>query len=275
MVEKLYANDFFTTSTQTIAVEPRAPQWVFPEHTHNFNEVVIVNQGQGSHILNNKPYELRPGMMFYIKASDHHLYEKVHNLHLTNVLFRDVNQFDYLQDIRPLLPDEQTEPQSHWFIDKRSEHKIQMVITELTQQALSNAYQECLFFQLLLLLQQNRYIEQAGVLPTEEKIKKIIRWLQINFQQEIEWETIAAQFDLPLRTLHRRLKSWTGQTPQRYLTQLRLAEAYYQLRHSDNSITTIALECGFNDSAYFSTCFKNEFDITPRDLRACSDELIL
>lgn len=45
MIEMLLDKDFFSSSDQNITVEPRAPQPVYPEHTHNFNEIVIVTSG--------------------------------------------------------------------------------------------------------------------------------------------------------------------------------------------------------------------------------------
>ncbi|WP_090656138.1 AraC family transcriptional regulator [Basfia succiniciproducens] len=46
-----------------------------------------------------------------------------------------------------------------------------------------------------------------------------------------------------------------------------MAQAYYQLKYTEKNIINIAYDCGFNDSSYFSTCFKNEYSIAPRELR--------
>ena len=72
---------------------------------------------------------------------------------------------------------------------------------------------------------------------------------------------------MSLRSFHRHIKNQLGITPQKYLLKLRLAEAYTQLLYTSKSITAIAQECGFNDSAYFSTCFKQEFKVSPLILR--------
>ncbi len=66
------------------------------------------------------------------------------------------------------------------------------------------------------------------------------------------------------------MKNNLGISPQNYLIKLRLSEAYYQIRFSDKTITDIALESGFNDGAYFSTCLKVSI-ISHRDLRHCSN----
>lgn len=52
-----------------------------------------------------------------------------------------------------------------------------------------------------------------------------------------------------------------------YLTQVRLKNAKYFLRHSNFSISEIALKCGFNSSAYFGAVFKKQFNLTPLQFR--------
>ena len=269
---RLTSDRFFVSKEQSVAVEPRLPQPAYPEHTHDFDEIVIVCRGQGTHILNGRPYVLYPGMVCYIQASDHHLYENVHELHLVNVLYRSKNHFHFLNDITPLLPDQPQDVNSHWCIAKRYSEQIQQLLNQLTDQQPHNlAYEESIFLQLLVTLNQACYSDQGGG-SNEDKVNQLMRWLQCNFVQAIDWQQLAEQFNLPLRSLHRHIKNNTGYTPQRYLTKLRLSDAHYQLCYSDNNITDIAFSCGFNDSAHFSTAFKHEFDVTPSVLRGCRNK---
>ncbi|OTQ79751.1 HTH-type transcriptional activator RhaS [Gilliamella apis] len=269
MIEMLLDKDFFSSSDQNIAIEPRTPQPVYPEHTHNFNEIVIVTSGYGKHILNGRLFDLYPGMMFYIKASDCHLYENVDDLHLTNILFRDPENFHFINGINQLIPN--PDPiQSHYFFDKKSYENIQSIIKQLTPNQ-SNAIQESLFLQLLLIFNNNLYVNQ-GSGSYDNRVKQLLRWLQINFKEPINWAQLTEQFSLSLRSFHRHIKNEIGITPQKYLIKLRLANAYTQLIYSNKSITTIAQECGFNDSAYFSTCFKQEFTFSPQTLRNNPDK---
>lgn len=119
-------------------------------------------------------------------------------------------------------------------------------------------------------LQEGRY-NHVGEGNNEQRIIQMLRWLNANFMEEIDWESLTTQFSVSLRTFHRYMKNNLGISPQNYLIKLRLSEAYYQIRFSEKTITDIALESGFNDSAYFSTRFKSEYNFTPRDLRHCSN----
>ncbi|WP_298291273.1 AraC family transcriptional regulator [Novosphingobium sp.] len=59
-----------------------------------------------------------------------------------------------------------------------------------------------------------------------------------------------------------------GTTPTAYILEQRLRRAADRLvARPDASITEIAFELGFNDSAYFTRCFRQQFGAAPRDWR--------
>lgn len=103
------------------------------------------------------------------------------------------------------------------------------------------------------------------------RLNLLLAWLEDHFADEVNWDAVADQFSLSLRTLHRQLKQQTGLTPQRYLNRLRLMKARHLLRHSEASVTDIAYRCGFSDSNHFSTLFRREFNWSPRDIRQGRD----
>lgn len=52
-----------------------------------------------------------------------------------------------------------------------------------------------------------------------------------------------------------------------YLKNTRLALAAVKLFQSDQAATAIAFQCGFNNSAYFSKCFKEKYHLSPLEYR--------
>lgn len=58
-------------------------------------------------------------------------------------------------------------------------------------------------------------------------------------------------------------RQMTCQTFNDYLTDYRLMIASNMLKTGSARIIDIALDCGFKDAAYFSTCFLKHFGMSP------------
>lgn len=56
-------------------------------------------------------------------------------------------------------------------------------------------------------------------------------------------------------------------SPQEYLTLFRLTRAKEELTLTDNTVASIALNCGYQDPQVFTKAFKNKFGITPLKYR--------
>ncbi|GDX07099.1 HTH-type transcriptional activator RhaS [Buttiauxella sp. WJP83] len=271
----LHGFDFFPSGHSSVAIEPRLPQGAFPEHHHDFYEIVIVEHGTGTHVFNGQPYTLSGGSVCFVRDHDRHLYEHTENLCLTNILYRAPDAFCFLSGLDKLLPQEQDgNYPSHWRVNQPVLQQVRGLIEQFEQvgeaadtHAVAN--REILFMQLLVLLRKGSMME--GATNAEGRLNQLMAWLEEHFAEEICWEQLASQFTLSLRTLHRQLKQQTGMTPQRYLNRLRLMKARYLLRHGEESVTNIAFQCGFGDSNHFSTLFKREFSWSPREIRQGRD----
>jgi AraC family L-rhamnose operon regulatory protein RhaS len=269
----LHGNDFFSGGQHAIAIEPRAPQSPFPEHHHDFYEIVIVEHGNGVHLFNGQPYTLSTGSVCFVRAQDRHQFELTDNLCLTNVLYRAPDEFSFLTGLDRLLPQEQAgHYASHWRVNQPVLQQVQLLLAQLQVMPLGDelshvANRELLFMQLVMLLRQAALSPADGNELPHDRLNNLMTWLEEHSTEEVCWEQLADQFTLSLRTLHRQLKQHTGMTPQRYLNRLRLTKARHLLLHSDDSVTEIAFSCGFGDSNHFSTLFKREFSYSPRTVR--------
>lgn len=275
MMTVLQSVDFFPSGAASVTIEPRLPQAAFPEHHHDFYEIVIVEHGTGTHVFNGQPYTLSGGSVCFVRDHDRHLYEHTENLCLTNVLYRSPQAFSFLSGLEKLLPQEQGgHYPSHWRVSQQTLHQARPLVGQLEALRESSdvhaiASMEMLFMQLLILLRSGAHAQGDG--RADERLNQLIAWLEEHYAEEICWEQLADHHRLSLRTLHRQLKQRTGLTPQRYLNRLRLMKARYLLRHSEESVTDIAYQCGFGDSNHFSTLFRREFSWSPREIRQGRD----
>jgi DNA-binding response OmpR family regulator/signal transduction histidine kinase len=67
--------------------------------------------------------------------------------------------------------------------------------------------------------------------------------------------------------LHRKLKALTGKSASRYIRTYRLSTAKHMIETEKGNISEIAYSVGFSSPIYFSKCFKEEFGITPSELK--------
>ena len=70
--------------------------------------------------------------------------------------------------------------------------------------------------------------------------------------------------------LSRKFRAATGIGLHEYIVFVRLQHAAQELVSTSDSITTIALRCGFSDSNYFKDSFKRKYGVTPRAYRNIS-----
>ncbi|RKR52735.1 AraC family transcriptional regulator [Yokenella regensburgei] len=271
----LQSADFFPSGVSPVAIEPRLPQPAFPEHHHDFHEIVIVEHGTGIHVFNGQPYTISGGTVCFVRDHDRHLYEHTDNLCLTNVLYRSPDAFQFLSGVNQLLPQEQDGVYpSHWRVSQSALQQVRQLVVQMENAEQGEAVhavanREILFMQMLIQLRRGSLAAEAR--NNDARLNQLIAWLDDHFAEDICWEGVAERFSLSLRTLHRQLKQHTGLTPQRYLNRVRLTKARHLLRHSDESVTDIAFRCGFGDSNHFSTLFRREFNWSPRDIRQGRD----
>jgi AraC-like DNA-binding protein len=267
---KLSARDWFRRRSQAVTVEPRAPQDRFPMHEHEFGEVVIVISGNGWHIWNDEPQLITSGEVFYIRPEDRHAFEEVHDLHLTNLLYRPSERLLSRERIDHLL--ENPEGRQRWQLTEGSLGKLEPLIAELTQEVRSDdphsdIMAESLFIQLAVALCRHRIPIDCDELPTPVPFGQVLSYLRRHFASDLDFEEVARRSGFSLRTFTRMFREATATTPHNYLVQLRIGCAMQAIRTTSDSITDIAFASGFNDANYFSSCFSKMTGISPSEYR--------
>ncbi|CAI0695765.1 HTH-type transcriptional activator RhaR [Serratia ficaria] len=264
----LAKTDYLPSELMPVAVADRAPQPSFPPHTHEFSEIVIVWRGNGLHVLNDRPWRVTCGDIFYIRDRDCHSYDSVHDLVLDNILYCP-ERFRLAIDWAELLPPDVRQHQSHWRLTTRGMALTRGVIQQLAQESrktdqLSIQLTEALFLQLALILRRHRYApEQHGQLPEGEQLDLLMAAIQGDNGGRFELGAFCLQHRLAERGLKQLFRQQTGMTIGHYQRQLQLCRAKYLLRRSDCLIGEVAARCGFDDSNYFSVVFTRETGVTP------------
>jgi AraC-like DNA-binding protein len=94
-----------------------------------------------------------------------------------------------------------------------------------------------------------------------------LAYIRDHYQQPISNRQLADVSKMSLRAFERQFLAGFHLTPQKYLRKLRLRIASRALIYTDQSLSEVALSCGFADQSHFTREFRRQFDRTPRDYR--------
>ena len=106
-------------------------------------------------------------------------------------------------------------------------------------------------------------------LPVSAKIKPALLYIRENYadSQLMTAEKIAASCNLSTSHFRSLFKTDIGMTLPQYINLTRLSAAVDLLQSTDKTISNIATDVGYNEVPYFTKAFKDEFGISPKEMR--------
>lgn len=111
----------------------------------------------------------------------------------------------------------------------------------------------------------------AGEIRTnDQQILRAARYISENYNHPITTEDVARAVGFSPNYLTRKFRLSAGIGLHEYMVFIRLHHAAQELVTTGDSITEIALRCGFSDSNYFKDSFKKKYGVTPRAYRKMS-----
>jgi len=121
--------------------------------------------------------------------------------------------------------------------------------------------------ELLMILLQNQP-ELAGVFfdyGMPEKIN-LEEFMNRNYTFNVSIDRFAYSTGRSISAFKRDFKTIFNETPNRWLVQKRLQEAYFLIDKKSRKPTEIYVDLGFEDLSHFSFAFKKLFGLTPTEL---------
>lgn len=101
-------------------------------------------------------------------------------------------------------------------------------------------------------------------------VAKAVRHLQANFGESLRIADLAREAGLSGYQFEQRIRKIFHLTPGQLLQKTRMEEAVRRLRETNDSIATIALDCGYSDQSAFTRQFRQTTGLTPTEYRgAC------
>ena len=102
---------------------------------------------------------------------------------------------------------------------------------------------------------------------TEGMSTRIKDYIDAHYLEDLKLPDIAAALHINPYYLSHTVKALTGVSPMSYIIRRRIDEAQSLLLTTNLTITAIAIECGYNNSNYFQSVFKNIVGMTPGKYR--------
>ncbi len=247
-------------------------------HWHDETEIVYISKGAIDININGKRFVGREGDIFVINSGE------MHEIYGTETpLIYSAFVFDF-----GMLAFREEDLAQQKFVDPVLKGKIQFqnklpsmesafellkCINDINEQR-----RECYILSTKAYLMQffAMVIEKGScrindeLTPTDAKrelLRDISEYIHMHFGEEISLKQIAAEFNMSYKYFCRFFKNNFGKTFVEYLNDVRIENAVHRLESSNDSVTDIAMSCGFANMSYFSRAFKKRLECTPSRYR--------
>jgi AraC-like DNA-binding protein len=98
---------------------------------------------------------------------------------------------------------------------------------------------------------------------SQRPVFQVVQHIRAHYAERLSIPEIAERFGFSQRQLERRFTETFRTNPSQYLIRLRVLIASDRLKHSNQTIANIALDCGFYDHSSFIRHFKRTMGVTP------------
>ena len=246
------------------------------EHVHLYCEIFYLKSGSCIYRVNNNTYHLTAGEAMIVAPGDSHCtsYEGLVPCERVIVYckpeaipqsFLEKHEGIYQNLIRS----------GKVILNKKGQIKVEGALLRMLEE---NNMPDKHSFELLgfLVMEMLLFLDRSGIfvcetLPVNDEISTDIAdtlsYIAQNYQLPLSLEEVADQVNLSPTYLSRKFRKTTGVTFKEYINYIRIKQAVQALLTTDDSITKIAVDCGFNSSNYFKDIFKKINGVSPMAFR--------
>lgn len=268
-------------SGKLISIRPNTRFVHFPEHTHDYVEVVYMCAGQTTHIVNGNRIELYQGQLLFLSQSATH---EVCTAGESDIAVNFIVLPNFFNGILSAIGEEET-PLRRFLVDclcgqSTGPGYLHFLVSDvlpvqnLVENLLFTLMQDTpkkiktnemtmtlLFLQLMGLTDKLKTDNQDQAVAV-----KVLAYLESNYATG-SLTDIAHQLHYDLYWLSREIKRSTGKTYTQLVQEKRLAQAAFLLKNTNRNIGDIANIVGYENIGYFHKIFRTSFGVSPRVYR--------
>lgn len=254
----------------------------FPLHWHAEMELIYVTGGCGIVTVSSQQYLVHAGDIVVVLPQVVHSIERYESQQMEyfNILFRfsllnaSANDICYEKYFKPLYDHTKIVP-VYLAAGTPLNTRIHPYISYLTETREGRDVEDELMVKsslFAIISQLNRCSCDASTSEltlqnTYDKLKKVLLYVQENFQEDIPISTAADICGFSTSYFMKLFKELTGKSFSQYLINYRLEIAAKQLSEDNRKIIEIAADTGFHNLSYFTRAFVSKYGVTPSAFR--------
>jgi AraC-like DNA-binding protein len=268
-----------------VTVRPHSRFIDFPEHRHNYIEMMYVCKGHITHCIDHKEILMEKGDLILLNQQVSHSVKKagyddlgVNFIALPeffDIPLQMLHENHVLADfLVSTLRQKDQQPQYLIFhleeddaIENLMENMISSMLKEEEQEDVINQYSMGLVF-LQLLKHMDRLTGNSSKSYEEIVVESTLKYIHTQYK-EGSLSRIAEDFHQSLSSMSKLIRQNTGYTFQELLQRRRFQKAVMLLMETDLAVEEIAAAVGYENLSYFYRQFKERYGMTPRKYRIC------
>lgn len=265
-----------------IAIRPHTRFIAFPEHTHDYVEMVYMCRGETRHTVNGNAITLHQGELLMLGQNAHQSIEAAGERDIAvNFIVRPA----FFSGTLPFLGEEETplrrfvvscltgENEAGYLLFHVAELlPVQNLIENLLYTLLEDTPNKRGILQMTmgLLFAQLMNHTEALQFETQEQnaVISVLRYLEENYRDGSLTE-IAGRLHYELPSLSRLIRQKTGKNYTELLQEKRLSQAAWLLRNTGKNVDEIANAVGYENLSYFHRLFAARYGLSPKKYRGC------
>lgn len=268
-------------SGKLITIRPHTRFIHFPEHTHDYVEVIYMFAGETTHIVNGKTIKLEQGnLLFLNQSATHEIYRAKEGDIAVNFIILP----EFFSTPLSLIGDEPTPLRSflvdclcnqnsgagYLYFDVAHIKPIQNLLENLlwiliretsNKRKISQMTMALVFMQLL-----SHSETPSSADPEATLVWQVLQYVEENYCSG-SFAELAASLRFDPSWLSRQIKTKTGKTYTQLVQERRLAQAAYLLRNTEKKVSDVAVLVGYENISYFHRIFSDAYGASPKQYR--------
>ncbi len=256
------ANNYIELSLNECGKEQCNPKKKFSFRVKQYHLFHYVVSGKGTFLLNNIPYPIHEGMIFYVPPGSHPIYYPDYKKPWTYIWlgFDGTSAKKFLKEVHcdevsPIIVDKKKELLPYF--EKIYEEYHQVGFLDLD--CLGSAYQ--MFQKMMQIFSKREFVQDIS--SKEGYVRAARYYIYNNYQLDIRIEDIAKSIGVTPNYLANIFTEIQHVSPKRFLIDVRLEKAKLMLETGRYKICEVSNSVGYKNQLHFSNEFKKKYGKAP------------